>query len=1366
MSDTRQVKVDNWGIYFLQRLKHFFNRTDYCDLTLQFQDNAQLKVHRLVLSACTEYFELLERTCEMYEDCLVMPDDLQADVVVPIINFMYTGQLEFKQDLLEKLYQTSLIMNLPILTKLLDAHRPQQKQPPAKPAFSSASYYGKRYSKPGKPVAAPSSSNKRSYHSAFESNELQTDLHKVKKPATDMFSKAECIVKNGTTPSNQFPVFSDKNKRLSKEPRPTRYELPEELDEEHLFDNSFTSLSYGSKPLMIHPETSTKQYGTKRLNLFEEGTSSSRFMRASASDIVECRKIASQENIFLDPGDSMQDDSSFQSTSHNIKGDAKDTSEIFDQILESKSSKITIETKNTAQAHNLDHAKIISEVLKKYPHLVKNNKNIKLKILNTTKAKKSISSNEDKAKSRYDTPNEEKAKTRYEPPDFTYESDVINSKEAAKLIALGADNVAGPWICLICGTPGKALHFTSYFNFRKHLVEIHNEKPIPSMCEYCGVKSQKRNYIVHHKLTKHGVAPPAAYSFPKCNSCDYIALTEALLVKHKTSHASENNHKFHIPSVQMSLAKKTNKKYFSPTERKSNLQCVYCMRQFLREHNLYAHLKINHKDAAKNDGFIEDSEEEQEDEKFSSNIKVTNNESSENLIKVEVPITFENSYEDLNEQYQIEQKPDGSICVSTKKPRILLPSNKNKILNLGFSSPQQNVSSPQKPELLPNASLKRNEFSQNMYQSHMRPISSQETVFIDNNEYILQDNHLIPKKEKSATEYIVSHASNDGEIQSIMPTTSVEYHNINTSNPDRKMLIKSTHVEQPYQIVVSSEEEYKALLNSNQSVLYDEGQEIKALSELGEPENSSLETGTIDLDNTQSNDMMIIPDYHMNVPVTVSADNSNIVVVYSHPVEDPNKQYSLITTQGDFVQSSAIITQNYETVTTCTPVVTTHTLESTWQNNVHATINKLPVTPSVELQTMSTSESITIAPKENVQSNSINELPEVQFRSVTSEPVTIEVAQTETCINNFNEPNIGTITQQRSNPSVGQQSTIATLADSTCLSKMQQVQIESLPSTNHDQMAITTYNQASSLTEEPSTTAHEVASTPNELEPVIVEEVLYQNSDISSAKIVAVNVTTINESCDSVIEGTNCHMNNTPEIPTSTVPNETTEDNEQLPKTISEVQETIENIARDIDETENVLNEQEQCILTDQSKTKVTLTKIAKEQIENLTSEWSEDESEITLAEQRKLPNTNLEVHKRMPTELDEAEESIENIQKEVNKQSVELNAEGNNVPNVSPGLPTKDSENPIADPQKKISSLLHDWDDNDSQEEVTPTDNENEENQQSSNNQDESLRTIDNSGTDDVSDTVDNGDDINKNDNIKRLVSDWDEDDEEENKD
>lgn len=89
---SKQVRVDNWGIFFLQRLQIFFSKTDYCDLTLQFEGNVQLKVHRLVMSACTEYLTFLEQTCPALEEgTIMMPPDLQSDVIVPIVNFMYTG---------------------------------------------------------------------------------------------------------------------------------------------------------------------------------------------------------------------------------------------------------------------------------------------------------------------------------------------------------------------------------------------------------------------------------------------------------------------------------------------------------------------------------------------------------------------------------------------------------------------------------------------------------------------------------------------------------------------------------------------------------------------------------------------------------------------------------------------------------------------------------------------------------------------------------------------------------------------------------------------------------------------------------------------------------------------------------------------------------------------------------------------------------------------------------------------------------------------------------------------------------------------------------------------------------------------------
>lgn len=42
---TRQVKVDNWGPFFLQRLQHFFNKNDFCDLTLLFSGDTKVQVH-------------------------------------------------------------------------------------------------------------------------------------------------------------------------------------------------------------------------------------------------------------------------------------------------------------------------------------------------------------------------------------------------------------------------------------------------------------------------------------------------------------------------------------------------------------------------------------------------------------------------------------------------------------------------------------------------------------------------------------------------------------------------------------------------------------------------------------------------------------------------------------------------------------------------------------------------------------------------------------------------------------------------------------------------------------------------------------------------------------------------------------------------------------------------------------------------------------------------------------------------------------------------------------------------------------------------------------------------------------------------
>ncbi|XP_047532326.1 centrosome-associated zinc finger protein CP190 [Vanessa atalanta] len=1401
MSDVKQVKVDNWGIYFLQRLKHFFNRTDYCDLTLQFQDNAQLKVHRLVLSACTEYFELLERTCEMYEDCLVMPDDLQADVVVPIINFMYTGQLEFKMDLLEKLYQTSLVMNMPVLTKLLASHRSQQSQSNHQTRPAPNNFYGKRYLKHSKAVLSPSSSNtsKRNFTNAFEN----ADTPRSKKP--HIVSRTESNAKNGSqeaaTSSPKFPIFSEKNKHLTKEPRPTRYELPEELDEDNIFDNSFMNISYTSKPLMVHPET-TKQYTSKRIKLFEEGTSSRFVQGSSNNDIVECKKISVNDSLFIDDNSVADDNDTFQSL--HVKDDSKDASQLFDQIIDNNDcSNITIETKNNKQSGNLDHAKIISEVLKKYPHLVKSNKHIKLKILNTpNKPKKTRASN---------ISNEEKDnKVKNETPDFTYETDVIDSKEAARLIALGAENIRGPWICLICGTPGKALHFTSYYNFRKHLVDIHNEKPVPNICEYCGLKSQKRNYLVHHQLTKHGVEPPSHYNFPKCNYCKYIALNEALMVKHKLTHTEVRSFRrnvsttaFTTSNLMLDHGQKSGSKY---GERKHNLQCIYCLRIFLRENNLYAHLKTNHKEAAKNDGLIDDSDEEIQEEEEKPKSKHNSNESS-NYIKVELPVNYDNSFDDNNVQYQIERRADGNIHVVSKKPRVVMPITKHKILNPGFIMQNQNNSSlpkQQKPKSTINTTLKRNEYLQELCVSPTSNVTNEEIVLIDNNEYIVQDFQLIPKKEKNIGEYIMTNTVNtnkDESIQSIIPTTSMEYHNItHNASGDAKVFVKKpTNANQPIQIVVSNEEEYKALV-SNPSVIFEDGDSNKALTVLA-PGTSSLETATIDLDNTQSNDMMIIQDdFSINVSETVAANNSNIVVVYSHPVEDQNKQYQIITTQAveaQFVPSSAIITQNYETVTTCTPVVSAHTaLDNSWQNNIHTNINKLPLTSTdSELHTMTVAESVTISPESDSNTN-INEFSEVPI--TTSESVAINInqiveSQNQNIENNFNESNVlPNITEDMNNVPVCQPSSIITLEHPTIITDdLQQTltenNIQPLSSTDLDKSApISTFINT---IEEPLTTntlepitenADQV--TPSELGPVFDEEILVpenqssiadaptviestiEEKDVSSEPL---NENVISEVDNSITHSSDEHIGIEQSTDEPLIEEESNVETEKLEEQTNEmaVEETIENIARDIAVNPNPIDKPESPKITESLEDN-SVTKVAIAQIENLASEWSEDESETLTENENKTDKSNSEAKNDEVSEISEVEESIENIQQEMEKQvSVDLvpytdedvsSSQDENLPKL-PELQedSKASDEIQTNSKEKISLLLNDWDDNDSQEDspLVPCEAKINDHDPKSQNTDDNLEND--------SAVVDKSE-ISKNDNIKSLVSDWDEDDEE----
>lgn len=274
MVEVKSVKVDNWGVFFLQKLQNFFNKTDYCDLTLQFKDNSQLKVHRLVLSACTDFFNVLEAKFNVTDDILVMPKDLQADVVVPIVNFMYTGTLEFEVSMYSKLLKTAREMNMTVLLRLLDAHKRTMgdalRSQPAAPVLLNKGAPAPANSRASTYSRAPATSTPRSYAVAKGKAAVQPakavagrSVVSAVRVKTEPGSGGGGGAVRGT-PSSTFmrkslPDTVQLVAKYANSPAasgskgPSRFECTDDVNAE-AFESSFDNISYESKPLITSKE--------------------------------------------------------------------------------------------------------------------------------------------------------------------------------------------------------------------------------------------------------------------------------------------------------------------------------------------------------------------------------------------------------------------------------------------------------------------------------------------------------------------------------------------------------------------------------------------------------------------------------------------------------------------------------------------------------------------------------------------------------------------------------------------------------------------------------------------------------------------------------------------------------------------------------------------------------------------------------------------------------------------------------------------------------------------------------------------------------------------------------------------------------
>jgi hypothetical protein len=396
------------------------------------------------------------------------------------------------------------------------------------------------------------------------------------------------------------PCHSDGGRNsLENNGGPSRFDVPEMEDLTLGVFSSFDDITYNTKPIAQAPE---KIIDENKTNVrLPNNTVSTMFLSFNSDKNcikLRNRRIESSDDDWT-PAEFDSNYATFQNSSIKkvrFNLDAKEN------VTKSENNEF-ISTETTSSNSVDNHAKIIREVLKKYPHLVQHNKNIRLKIMQK-ESKNAECSAPGKTKVSYLVLKSDSL--------MINSNDKLDSSKNTSNLHLES-NKTGPWKCIKCNLDEK---YTNYFTYRRHVQDVHGEKFDPRICEHCGYKATKRNILLYHLYTKHNVSHLKNISFPKCQVCSYIALSESLLIKHQISHnhrpSTLNSQKYTSESIkcaqcennfvdvtELALHEITSGHGTSLNNKRKKHYCTYCGKHFLRINNLKLHIDCQHKNIQK-----------------------------------------------------------------------------------------------------------------------------------------------------------------------------------------------------------------------------------------------------------------------------------------------------------------------------------------------------------------------------------------------------------------------------------------------------------------------------------------------------------------------------------------------------------------------------------------------------------------------------------------------------------------------------------------------------------------------------------------------------------------------------------------------
>lgn len=84
---------------------------ELCDIKVETSVD-EISAHRVVLSACSPYFRDAIKDIDAEDENLVVPEEYNSEVIAAVINYFYTGRLEFEETLLLEMLTIAVLFQV------------------------------------------------------------------------------------------------------------------------------------------------------------------------------------------------------------------------------------------------------------------------------------------------------------------------------------------------------------------------------------------------------------------------------------------------------------------------------------------------------------------------------------------------------------------------------------------------------------------------------------------------------------------------------------------------------------------------------------------------------------------------------------------------------------------------------------------------------------------------------------------------------------------------------------------------------------------------------------------------------------------------------------------------------------------------------------------------------------------------------------------------------------------------------------------------------------------------------------------------------------------------------------------------------